>query len=884
MMVVYWVMRNKLYCLLNMCWMAMLAAVCLFSCVKRGDERVLTARADSLNRVSFDYRYKDLKLAKNMAERAFDLHAADPTVWAQTLNNLGFCAFMEMDFEKAVECYAWVSKETNNEIEGLVADVGMMKIYQRTSLNKEFFDYRNQAIRRMRRIGADHMVLADSALSKRYNYALSEFYIVSGIYYYYLQQDRESVLSIDAITEQMLADNRAQALYYKYMKGSGGMYVADTPEQVVLGEFGYLMECLEMAHRDGYTYFEANSLQAMAELMNFESNRKLLETERLGWMRMINPQEMASDSLPLALANRALELFKQYGDCYQISGTYRTIATYYNYMDKPEIALPNLKKALDYVNLHHAKFYACKDSTDRLYAYREDVPFSVELKWVNDEGILTVPEWVARLREQLSRTYSAMGMKRESDYNRNMYLDILDYTRQDKELESRYDALETESRQLNALLVLVGISFVVLVVLFFYLNRFWKKRYSRYLDELRLVLDLCGKITAAVPSQASHRSEVAEAVHEAVNEDLLLLIGAEEWWIGWTGSLAGGEDYDESCEVIGDSVQLEDDQDTPSWLDDAYATSFDLVAPGKTQPVAKLWVRMHRNIKNDERSLIQLILPYLAWTLENGLNLASLSDERLQLEKEQYIHWQHLVENKRQNEVKKTCLSIVTGIVPYIDRVVNEIHKLRSASFAQEESVKQGKLTYVCELAGKINEYNDILAQWIKMRQGALSLNVENFALDDLFKVIAKGKRTFDLKHQSLEVARTEAVVKADKALTLFMINTLTENARKYTPEGGLVEVFAEESDTYVEVSVKDNGPGLSEKDVNRILSEKVYDSGSIGMDSARDTDELQKQKGHGFGLMNCKGIIDKYKKTNPFFGVCMFSIDSKLGEGSRFF
>lgn len=49
------------------------------------------------------------------------------------------------------------------------------------------------------------------------------------------------------------------------------------------------------------------------------------------------------------------------------------------------------------------------------------------------------------MREQLSRTYSAMGCKAESDYNRNVYLDILDYTRQDKELESRFLALEKET-------------------------------------------------------------------------------------------------------------------------------------------------------------------------------------------------------------------------------------------------------------------------------------------------------------------------------------------------------------------------------------------------------------------------------------------------------
>lgn len=106
-------------------------------------------------------------------------------------------------------------------------------------------------------------------------------------------------------------------------------------------------------------------------------------------------------------------------------------------------------------------------------------------------------------------------------------------------------------------------------------------------------------------------------------------------------------------------------------------------------------------------------------------------------------------------------------------------------------------------------------------------------------------------------MGETTACVKADKALTLFMMNTLVENARKYTQEGGKVSLSAEETPDYVEIAVEDNGPGLSEKDRMRILGEKVYDSGAIGMDTATDAAELQRQKGHGFGLMNCKGIIE---------------------------
>ena len=126
--------------------------------------------------------------------------------------------------------------------------------------------------------------------------------------------------------------------------------------------------------------------------------------------------------------------------------------------------------------------------------------------------------------------------------------------------------------------------------------------------------------------------------------------------------------------------------------------------------------------------------------------------------------------------------------------------------------------------------------------------------------------------------------MKADKALTLFMINTLAENARKYTQSGGSIQVYAREEADYVEISVQDNGPGLSEEDMACILNEKVYDSGKIGVRTTSDVDALQKSKGSGFGLMNCKGIIEKYRKTNEVFRVCSFRIESKVGEGSRFY
>ena len=505
-------------------WMCILwIAVSFFSCGGGSMDAAYT-QADSLNHQAYDVRYKDWRLSEKLAQQALEIGESYSSIKAEALNNLAFCAFIQMDFEKADSLLSEVYEETTNELECLVADVGMMKICQRTAMNKEFYDYRNSALRRMKRIGEDEKAMADEAILRRFNYACSEFSITSSVYYYYLQQEPQSLEAIDEIdVEKELEGDTAQLLYYYYMKGSGGMYQAETPEDIIVGEFDYLMDCLMRSHEEGYVYFEANASQAMAELLKERKNYELLLNQRPGMMRAVNRKDLPWEELVIAFAESALKLFKQYGDWYQISGTYRTLASCYNELGNHEQALQHLTEALSYVNLHHEQFYHCHDTLDRLKPYIPEANQSIELKWINAEGIMTVPEWIARFREQLSVTYSALGMKPQSDYNRNIYLDILDYTRQDKELESRYLALEEEGNLLNFLLAMVIGGLVVLVVLMIFLNRRWRVRNANYVNRLKDTLDISRQITASVPSDAEEVEDVIEAIRTSVKEKLMNL-------------------------------------------------------------------------------------------------------------------------------------------------------------------------------------------------------------------------------------------------------------------------------------------------------------------------------------------------------------------------
>ena len=86
------------------------------------------------------------------------------------------------------------------------------------------------------------------------------------------------------------------------------------------------------------------------------------------------------------------------------------------------------------------------------------------------------------------------------------------------------------------------------------------------------------------------------------------------------------------------------------------------------------------------------------------------------------------------------------------------------------------------------------------------------------------------------------------------LINVL-DNAVKYSPEGGTIEVYAEQFEMYQAVHVVDNGPGISEEDMAKIFGRFYRGS------------EVQQEEGVGIGLYLAREIISKedgYIKVVP--------------------
>jgi len=663
---------------------------------------------DRLNAVSYSFHYRNIDSTRIYAEKALSLSSDYSTGRAEALNNLAFTYIVQMNYSAAKELLDSIASFSDNQIELLVADVQYMRLCQRESRNKDFYDYKEHAVNRMHRINEEKEQL-DSHQLRRLIYAESEFNIVSATYYYYVGLDRQSTEAINNIdADGEIHQDTAQYLNYLYQIGSGGIITGKNNARIQQTEFEYLIKCYLLARQSGYLYWEANSLQSMSEHLVIPSVRDRLLKDNSIAFGIINSDNMPDSLIAGYLAQKSLELFIDFGDVYQTAGSFRTLASCYWALDDYKSSLICLDNALNY-----------------------------------NKAIEQAPDLVASIRELLSLVYSAMDDKKNSDINRNIYLDLQERTRQDRQLDARAEKLDKYSYTLNIMILGIVILIVIVLVLiftFYYLNR-----------------------------------------------------------------------------------------------------------------------RKERNNPPDE-----LLKPFHEWKKKNETHIKELNEKYEQINEAYNVAQIRLADNKRRNIENQAKIFVANSVMPLIDRMLNEVEKLCS-SRQDTENVRKERFDYISELSAEIGEYNNFLTEWIQLGRGLINLHIESFCVKELFNILEKSRMSFQLKGIRLVVKETSDIVKADKILTLFMINTLADNARKFTASGGTVTISSAQSDEYVEISVADTGKGLSEEEQQDIFSRKI--SG-----------------GHGFGLVNCRGIIEQYRKVSSIFSVCRIAVESEKGRGSRFY
>jgi two-component system sensor histidine kinase KdpD len=102
--------------------------------------------------------------------------------------------------------------------------------------------------------------------------------------------------------------------------------------------------------------------------------------------------------------------------------------------------------------------------------------------------------------------------------------------------------------------------------------------------------------------------------------------------------------------------------------------------------------------------------------------------------------------------------------------------------------------------------------------------------------------------HQvTITIPATMPLLRLDDVLMEQVLTNLLDNAAKYTPADSTIEITASQHKFSIVISVRDNGPGIPEPDLQRVF-DKFY--------RVRENAD-RSRAGTGLGLAICRGFVE---------------------------
>jgi len=179
----------------------------------------------------------------------------------------------------------------------------------------------------------------------------------------------------------------------------------------------------------------------------------------------------------------------------------------------------------------------------------------------------------------------------------------------------------------------------------------------------------------------------------------------------------------------------------------------------------------------------------------------------------------------------------------------------------------ESQLTAVNNSAiGAYNLLDDILV-WALSQSGKLPFEPEEFSLKhSCEEVVEMLKPGADKKSITINIDVAERVIVfADINMLNTILRNLISNAIKFTRKGGNINIFSEQNNPEITISVSDNGTGVSAE----ILSHLFDNTQKHSLKGTAN------EKGTGLGLLICKKFVENHNGR--------IWAESKVGQGSIF-
>ena len=187
---------------------------------------------------------------------------------------------------------------------------------------------------------------------------------------------------------------------------------------------------------------------------------------------------------------------------------------------------------------------------------------------------------------------------------------------------------------------------------------------------------------------------------------------------------------------------------------------------------------------------------------------------------------------------------------------------------SRDESEYQESLRHILQEAERTSALIEKLLSLARADAGRESLDIRRLDLGETVRQIVIDWRKVMVSRQlrfTDDITSRKVYVAGDKTAVSRMLNILLDNAVKYTPSPGNIELTLQANDGVALVTVRDSGIGISDDDQSRIF-ERFYRA-----DKARS----RESGGAGLGLAIAEWIVAQHRGR--------VIVQSTPGKGSAF-
>ena len=182
------------------------------------------------------------------------------------------------------------------------------------------------------------------------------------------------------------------------------------------------------------------------------------------------------------------------------------------------------------------------------------------------------------------------------------------------------------------------------------------------------------------------------------------------------------------------------------------------------------------------------------------------------------------------------------------------------------EEIKQS-LEIIYNSADDLLELLENLLHWSRSQRGKMQFTPHQINLAELVE------KTFNLLGMNAEKKKINLVseikpdqeIFADNDMLTAIIRNLLSNAIKFSHSDSFIRISAEEFSNHTEISVMDNGVGISTENIQKLFRVDVHHT----------TSGTSEEQGSGLGLILCQEFVEKHNGK--------IWIESEINKGSTF-